>query len=107
MKRNTEADMGRTSRKYGRLDRRIESVRDPDGNVITLADLPEAGEQRWVPRRKAQVVVAVRGGLLSLDDACDRYELTVEEFLSWQAARKKYGVAGLRATHAQEYRQHR
>jgi hypothetical protein len=99
--------MGRTSRKLGRLDRRTESVRDSDGNIITLADLPEAGESRWVPRRKAQVVVAVRGGLLSLDDACDRYALTVEEFLSWQAAMKKYGVAGLRATHAQEYRQDR
>lgn len=99
--------MGRTSRKLSRLDRRTESVRDPDGNIITMADLPEAGESRWVPRRKAQVVFAVRGGLLSLDDACDRYALTVEEFLSWQAAMKKYGVAGLRATHAQEYRQDR
>jgi hypothetical protein len=99
--------MGRAAQKYNRLDRRTESVRDPDGNVITLDDLPEAGESRWVPRRKAQVVVAVRGGLLSLDDACDRYALTVEEFLSWQTAMKKYGLAGLRATHAQEYRQGR
>jgi hypothetical protein len=107
MKQNAEADMGRASRKHNRLDRRTDSVRDPDGNVVTLADLPEAGESRWVPRRKAQVVVAVRGGLLSLDDACIRYALTVEEFLSWQAAMKKYGVAGLRATHAQEYRQNR
>ena len=99
--------MGRTSRILRRLDKRTDSVRDPDGNVITLADLPEAGEQRWVPRRKAQVVVAVRGGLLSLDDACDRYALTIEEFLSWQTAMKKYGLPGLRATHAQEYRQNR
>jgi hypothetical protein len=107
MQRSKEADMGRAAQKYNRLDRRTESVRDPDGNVITLGDLPEAGESRWVPRRKAQVVVAVRGGLLSLDDACDRYALTVEEFLSWQTAMKKYGLAGLRATHAQEYRQGR
>ena len=68
---------------------------------------PETGESRWVPRRKAQVVVAVRGGLLSLDDACVRYALTVEEFLSWQTAMTKYGLPGLRATHAQEYRQNR
>ena len=39
---------------------------------------------RWVPSRKAQVVAAVRGGLLSLEEVCDRYSLTVEEFLSWQ-----------------------
>jgi hypothetical protein len=99
--------MGRAARKYNRLDRQTESVRDPDGNVITLSDLPVAGESRWVPRRKAQVVAAVRGGLLSLDDACVRYALTVEEFLSWQTAMKKYGLAGLRATHAQEYRHNR
>jgi hypothetical protein len=99
--------MARAAKKYNRLDRQTESVRDPAGNVVTLSDLPVAGESRWVPRRKAQVVAAVRGGLLSLDDACDRYALTVEEFLSWQTAMKKYGLAGLRATHAQEYRQER
>jgi len=37
---------------------------------------------RWVIRRKAQVVAAVRGGLLSLEEACSRYMLTVEEFLA-------------------------
>jgi hypothetical protein len=59
---------------------------------------------RWVPRRKAQVVTAVRGGVISLDEACHRYALTVEEFLSWQHAIDKFGLAGLRATHAQEHR---
>jgi len=37
-----------------------------------------------VIRRKAEVVAAVRGGLLSLEEACSRYTLTVDEFLSWQ-----------------------
>ena len=69
-----------------------------------MLDLPPPETKRWVPRRKAQVVAAVRSGLLSLDDACGRYRLTVEEFLSWQRAIDKYGLAGLRATHAQEYR---
>jgi len=67
-------------------------------------DLPEPRTKRWVPRRKAQVVAAVQGGVLTLDEACHRYALTVEEFLSWQRAIDKYGLAGLRATHAQEYR---
>ncbi|MEI9995417.1 MAG: DUF1153 domain-containing protein [Rhizomicrobium sp.] len=67
-------------------------------------ELPEPQTKRWVPRRKAQVVAAVRGGVLSLDDACARYALTVEEFLSWQRAIDKYGLAGLRATHAQNFR---
>ena len=67
-------------------------------------ELPEPRTKRWVPRRKAQVVAAVQGGALSLDEACSRYALTVEEFLSWQRAVDKFGLAGLRATHAQDYR---
>ena len=67
-------------------------------------DLPAPGTKRWVPRRKAQVVAAVCGGVLSLEDACRRYELSVEEFLTWQRAIDRYGLAGLRATHAQDYR---
>ena len=69
-----------------------------------MFDLPPPETKRWVPRRKAQVVAAVRGGMLSLDEACERYALTVEEFLTWQRAIDKYGLPGLRATHAQEYR---
>jgi Protein of unknown function (DUF1153) len=47
----------------------------PDGRRLTLADLPS----RWVIRRKAEVVAAVRGGLLSLQEACSRYALNLEE----------------------------
>ena len=76
----------------------------PDGNVLTLADLPSPNTKRWVARRKAEVVVAVKGGLLSLSDACERYKLTVEEFLSWQHAIRRHGMDGLHATQAQQYR---
>ncbi len=77
----------------------------PDGTAMTLADLPPRGLDRWVTRRKAQVVAAVQGGLITLSEACERYSLTVEEFLSWQRAIERYGVAGLRATRVQEYRE--
>ena len=50
------------------------------------------------------MVAAVRGGLLSLDEACSKYTLTVEEFLSWQASIDRHGLAGLRTTQLQEYR---
>ena len=79
-------------------------VMGPDGNPLTLDDLPPAGTTRWVIRRKAEVVAAVRGGLLSLDEACRRYTLTVEEFLAWQHAIDRFGLAGLRATRVQQYR---
>jgi len=83
-----------------------DSVIGPDGRTITLADLPQRETTRWVTRRKAEVVAAVQGGLLSLDEACERYRLSVEEFLSWQHAIARHGMEGLRATHVQEHRQH-
>lgn len=76
----------------------------PDGLPLTLADLPPADTKRWVIRRKAEVVAAVRGGLLTLEEACERYTLTVEEFLGWQKAIDQYGMPGLRATRVQQYR---
>lgn len=76
----------------------------PTGAPLTLNDLPPPNTQRWVIRRKAEVVAAVRGGLLSLDDACDRYGLTNEEFLAWQQSIDRYGMAGLRTTRIQQYR---
>ena len=79
-------------------------VRGPDGSPLTITDLPTPGETRWVIRRKAELVAAVRGGLLSLDEACARYLLTVDEFLSWQHSVDRYGLAGLRATRTQQYR---
>jgi hypothetical protein len=79
-------------------------VMGPDGSPLTLADLPKPSTTRWVIRRKAEVVAAVRGGLLSLEDACQRYTLTVEEFLGWQTAIDQHGLAGLRTTRIQDYR---
>ena len=76
-----------------------------DGNPLTIADLPAPGTKRWVIRRKAEVIAAVRGGLLSLEEACSRYMLTVDEFLSWQSSIDKHGLAGLRTTRNQHYRQ--
>ena len=84
---------------------RAKYVIGPDGSPLTIADLPPSSTKRWVIRRKAEVVAAVRGGLLSLEEACHRYTLTIEEFLSWQASIDKHGLAGLRATRVQHYRE--
>jgi DNA-binding winged helix-turn-helix (wHTH) protein len=48
--------------------------------------LPSPDTKRWVRQRKAMVVDAVRSGAVSLEEVCRRYELTVEEFVSWQRA---------------------
>ena len=76
----------------------------PTGTPLTMDDLPAPSTERWVIRRKAEVVAAVRGGLMSIEDACDRYRLTSDEFASWQSAIDRHGMAGLRTTRIQQYR---
>lgn len=85
-------------------DRSIASIIGPEGQALTRESLPAPGTKRWVIRRKAEVVAAVRGGLLTLEEACARYQLTTEEFLSWQRAIEAHGMAGLRTTRLQDYR---
>ena len=81
--------------------------RAPSGRAfggLTMADLPPPNTMRWVIRRKAEVVAGVRSGLISLEEACRRYKLSIEEFLSWQRLIESHGMAGLRATRLQDYR---
>jgi hypothetical protein len=50
------------------------------------------------------VVAAVRGGLITLDEARRMYELTTDEFMRWETALDQYGLPGLRVSHWQDYR---
>ncbi|PWL04461.1 DUF1153 domain-containing protein, partial [Candidatus Liberibacter asiaticus] len=81
-----------------KIQSHMKYVIGPDGSPLTIANLPPPNTRRWVARRKAEVVAAVKGGLLSLEEACQIYTLTVEEFLSWQASIVQHGLAGLRTT---------
>ena len=56
-----------------------------------ISELPSPDTKRWVVRRKAVVVQAVRNGAISLQEACRRYNLSVEEFLAWQARHSQPG----------------
>lgn len=76
----------------------------PLGEPLTMESLPPPGTTRWVVRRKAEVVAAVNGGLFSINDVCERYDLTLEEFASWQRAVDRSGMPGLRVTRIQHYR---
>lgn len=80
------------------------SVQGPDGRPMTREDLPPPGISRWVTRRKAEVVAAVRGGLLSTNEACERYALSEEELNCWSKLYDQHGTKGLRATRLQQYR---
>lgn len=76
----------------------------PLGEPLTVDSLPSPDTTRWVVRRKAEVVAAVAGGLLSVDEACKRYSLSLEEFAGWQRAVDRSGMPGLRVTRIQHYR---
>jgi len=102
---NSDEERRRTMLQQQRVNAKGEKyVIGPTGAPLTLSDLPPPNTDRWVIRRKAEVVAAVRGGLLSLDEACDRYRLTNEEFLNWQQSIDRHGLAGLRTTRLQQYR---
>ena len=81
------------------------AVIDPFGEPLTVDTLPPADTTRWVPRRKAQVVCAIRGGLISRQEACDRYGISDEELFSWEKLLYDHGVGALRVTSTQRYRQ--
>jgi len=77
----------------------------PGGTILTRADLPPKDTRRWVASRKAVVVQAVAYGLIPLADVLERYDLSEEEFLLWSTAVEKHGVAGLKVTAIQKFRQ--
>ena len=87
-----------------RSDRALSTI-DPSGEPLTLEDLPSSDTVRWVIRRKAELVAAIRGGLISLEVACERYQLSEEELQSWANSIAKHGIRGLRSTRLQLYRE--
>ncbi|MEQ6203824.1 DUF1153 domain-containing protein [Sulfitobacter sp. HNIBRBA2951] len=76
-----------------------------DGTVMTMADLPPTRTRRWVASRKAAVVRGVVYGLISKEDALERYSLSDDEFIEWVRAVSTHGEAALKATMVQKYRQ--
>ncbi len=85
--------------------RRPNGVIGPTGKPLTIESLPPPDTKRWVMSRKSEVVAAVRNGLIGLDDACERYRLSVEEFLNWERLVNAHGLRGLRVTRSQRYRE--
>jgi Protein of unknown function (DUF1153) len=80
------------------------NVIGPLGEQLTLNALPSSQTHRWTARRKAEVVAAVDGGLLTFKEACERYSLSMEELTRWQSAIDRSGLSGLRVTRTQQYR---
>lgn len=90
---------------YLKRVRGLRQVTLPDGRILSRADLPPPDTVRWIARRKALVVQAVRHGIATEDEVLSRYGLSGEEFALWRDAVEKHGEPGLRVTKLQSYRQ--
>jgi hypothetical protein len=77
----------------------------PLGEKLTLDMLPKPGMKRWLIRHKAELVAAVEGRLLSLNELLRHYRITPSEYEHWKDAVRKFGMAGLRSTRARDYRE--
>ena len=75
------------------------SVKLPDGTVMSRADVPTMETTRWVASRKLAVVRGVMHGLITQDEALERYSLSDEEFQEWLTSLSERGADGLKATH--------
>ena len=84
---------------------RPDSVVGPLGERLTLDMLPPLDTRRWTARRKAEIAAAVKGGMITIDEACEMYKLTLEELVSWERSLDRSGMAGLRITRIQDYKQ--
>jgi transposase-like protein len=60
--------------------------------------LPPPETKRWTARRKASVVAAVLSGMITIEEVCRRYGLSVDEFLSWHNSMQRHGLQGLQIT---------
>src|SRR6516225_459419 len=86
---------------------------DPDGphaaDEVKSKDeadlvLPPRDTKRWSSRRKAAVLVAVRTGVMTREEARQRYLISEEELAGWEVAFDRAGIPGLRVTRPQSYR---
>ena len=100
-KQNAMTEM--KSHREGTVPQRSDAL-SASGGRMSINDLPPPDTTRWVPRRKAEVVSGVRTGIITLEDACRRYDLSIDEFRSWERLMERHGVKGLRTTQIKAYR---
>jgi hypothetical protein len=65
------------------------------GERLTLDKLPPPDTRRWVIRRKAEVICAVTGNLLTREQAIRRYNISADEFEAWRLSVERHGLRGL------------
>jgi hypothetical protein len=76
----------------------------PLGLPLTRESLPAPNVPRWNARRKAELLFAIRGQLLSAQEAAVRYALSPEEIARWRELFDGFGLDGLKASKARPSR---
>lgn len=77
---------------------RIDGPFAADGMRLGPSHLPPSHAIRWVTRRKAEVLAAIRCGMITAEDAAARYAISMDELISWESAMTRFGPEGLGAT---------
>ena len=75
-----------------------------NGHQVTTTSKAPPLIKRWPPAMKAKVLEEVAEGVLTLEEACKRYALSIEEYLTWQQGIELFGLAGLQVNKQQELR---
>ena len=63
--------------------------------MLDELELPAPGTKAWGTRRKAAVVLGIRKGLITREQAYEMYQLSPEELASWEEAFKAGGHRAL------------
>jgi hypothetical protein len=77
------------------------STENRQGAEVTL---PPSNTVRWVASRKTMVLAAIDAGSLSIEEACLRYRLSIEEIASWSRLTDLHGRDGLKTSKLEKYR---
>jgi hypothetical protein len=71
---------------FSRRSRPVISDQRCEGDLTRVIELPAENVQRWTALREAAVVNAVDAGVLTREEICRRYQISLEELLSWERA---------------------
>ena len=92
-----EADQPKNKRRQGKRSV-FKCMKSP-----SMTKLPPS-TTRWVASRKVAVVAAVSNGMVTLEEACHRYQMSEEEFFAWRRAFENFGIRGLHVGCVQQQR---
>lgn len=85
-------------------DRRLSNDNRLDEIFGPMPELPSPSTSRWTMRRKAAIIEAVHGGWVPIEEVCQLYAISVDEFIAWERDLDQFGIQGLRTTRYQIYR---